>query len=273
MSNYIKFAVQIIFIILICLLYYSYTPSAALTIKNNEPQMLSYDGAIINNPLRFPGTAIENNQWGAKTQGIPVSLSIYDSGWTFNVSEDSEYLPAIYPEIIWGWKPWTEYSTTSELPIEVKDIKGLTIDYSLYTITTGLAHYNQSFDFWITRESRPKEVNIQTEIMIWTASEGPKNPAGGSYGGIFEIEKGFPCEIWIADKNDPGLALKWNIITFKFVNSVFSGTINLVPYLEETLKRGLISRVDYLASIELGNEIWYGRGQTLVKEFKPNLTR
>src|SRR5512146_3307287 len=110
--------------------------------------------AIADGPYRY-----ENKQWGSgKAQG-PFEQCLLkrtvdgkqQRGWTWNFpGTDSSVFS--YPEVVFGWKPWTGGKTTDpHLPTRVGDYKKLTLVYDVESQITG--SYNLAPEVWIVNRN------------------------------------------------------------------------------------------------------------------------
>ncbi|MFH0736565.1 MAG: hypothetical protein V1773_19775 [bacterium] len=205
---------------------------------------------------------IINNCWGKGTiqdymQCIFIKKNINEMsvGFSWQWPADNNDVKA-YPEILFGWKPWNSSSTTTKLPIRVGSIKTLKASYT--SITTSLYGVgNTAFDLWITSSKTPTVSDITREVMIWTKNFG-QTPGGSKVATVtidnveYDLYKG-----------------NWDWTYLAFVNKGVSGitNVNLDKFLAYLFENGYISPNENLASIEFGNEIVNGSGNTTIRNY------
>jgi len=161
-----------------------------------------------------------------------------------------------YPEIIYGWKPWSGASTSNSLPAKISDSKKYAITWkSLTTQMTGIG--NLAFDIWLTSDKTPSSSNITREIMIWLFNSGQQ--AGGSRIDTVEID-GSVYYLYRADWD-------WTYLAFVKISTAEVNQINLDKFLATLLQKGHITDAEYVAAIEFGNEVIEGSGKTEVKGY------
>lgn len=161
-----------------------------------------------------------------------------------------------YPAIAYGWKPWSQESTTANLPKQVGAINELIVSYQLEFHATGI--YNLAFDLWLTRSSIPSPEEITREIMIWIDQEGIQ-PAGTLVENVVIDGKDYA---FYKKKFD-----EWDYLAFINTSYARSGKINVKRFLEYLLRNAHITREEFLASIEFGNEISAGKGRLELQKY------
>jgi len=212
---------------------------------------------------------VSNNVWGKGNItnykqcifGTKIG-NIVDFGWNWTWPKDGGNVKA-YPEIIYGWKPWSESSTTSNLPIQIGNINQITVSYdAILSTTSTTGTYNLTFDLWITNLSPPNPNNITREVMIWVET---KNmiPSGtllqrvSISGEDYDFYKG---------QGSAGSTI-WTYLAFVKVSPKLKGSINVHEFLNYLKNESHIFANEYLASIEFGNEIIEGAGETRLQNY------
>jgi hypothetical protein len=219
----------------------------------------------------------ENNQWGRdKARGGSEQCLLEreragktEYGWTWHWPGEAPSVYA-YPEIIWGWKPWTGgASTDARFPRRVADVERLALHYAVQTDAVG--SYNLAPEVWLTRRKdssgKPNPELITTEIMFWLDYAGIARPAGE----IIDEPTidGVRYELWkMDDMGNTGGGVGWRIYSFKRADIVRAGTLNVHEFLRYMTARNQINPNDFVASVEFGNEIVGGRGTTWVERFE-----
>jgi hypothetical protein len=219
----------------------------------------------------------ENNQWGRdKARGGSEQCLLEreqggrtEYGWSWHWPGEAPSVYA-YPEIIWGWKPWTGGSSTdARFPRRVSDVQHLALHYAVETDAVG--SYNLAPEVWLTRRKdgsgKPNPELITTEIMFWLDYAGISQPAGQ----IIDQPTidGVRYELWKMDNmGNTGGGVGWRIYSFKRAEIARAGTLNVHEFLRHMTAHQQIDANDFVASVEFGNEIVGGRGTTWVKRFE-----
>ncbi|HKO49508.1 MAG TPA: hypothetical protein VJV79_17385 [Polyangiaceae bacterium] len=187
-------------------------------------------------------------------------------GWTWNWP-GYEALGFGYPEIIFGWKPWSARSTTSALPLRISELRALTVRYAVASQFTGKAAL--SLTIFVTDSSRTSAANplaIVDELVLWLDYPERAVPVGTRVA-LFEVA-GRGYELWHTPQHgDRGDGTGWELYYLKGPNHQLHGAIQLQPLLEWLLQQKLIRGDRFVASVELGNELMGGSGTTWVEDF------
>lgn len=213
--------------------------------------------------------AIQNNAWGC-ADDYPAQHVFIDSpalfGWHWNFPSSSASAPMAYPEVIYGKKPDLKHKATCQaLPIRIDNISVIEANYFVETSVSGSSNsYNTAFDLWITSDEKALPSDKVAEVMIWISNNGPAVPHGilvetlstaygyiDLYSGQMQVNKG----------------ISWDCFTFYLRDMKMSGPIDLWFFLGKLIHLNLLNTEDFLASIEFGNEIWFGQGVTHVHDY------
>jgi hypothetical protein len=221
----------------------------------------------------------ENNQWGSgKSQGRFEQCLLERTvngkrqrGWTWNFpGTDSSVFS--YPEIIFGWKPWSGGKTTHpSLPARISELKKLTVVYDVESQASG--SFNLAHEVWITRRSvkdgpaAPQA--ISAEVMFWVDSGGVAQPGGQRIASGLDID-GEKHDLWSQDgANGSGASpTSWRLITFNRTTPQLKGTLDIPAFMRVLVERNLIDPAHYIASVEFGNEVSGGTGTTWINHFE-----
>jgi len=167
-----------------------------------------------------------------------------------------------YPALIYGLKPGSP-STSPLLPKQVSLLQELSAHYDVVSTQSGTG--NTAFDIWLTNTASPATFSappITHEIMIWVDTYGPK-AQGGS---LFERTTidGAAYDVFVADH----FGIGYRYIAFQGVTSQLGvATINILAFLTYAQANGLITGQEYLSSIEFGNEVVSGSGDTKINAY------
>jgi len=228
--------------------------------------------SVADGPYRY-----ENNQWGSdKAQGPFEQCLLKRSvdgktqrgwSWSFPGTDPSVFS---YPEIIFGWKPWTGGKTTDpHLPARVGDFKKLTIVYDVESQVTG--SYNLAPEIWIIdrnlKSGPAAPSSIRAEVMFWVDSGGVAQPGGAIV--ARPVVNGEPYELWQQDgANGSGAsASQWRLLSFKRPAPQLKGVLDIPAFMRILVAEKLIDPNHYIATVEFGNEVSGGTGTTWIKHF------
>ena len=174
-----------------------------------------------------------------------------------------------YPEVVYGRKPWSRVSTTSELPKQIGAVERLEVDYEAYLMAEG--RYNLSFDFWITRDNPPSESGISHEIMIWMDHDSA--PAAPQYyvgpvrldGALWDLYV-WPDRVW----RDSAGATRYvaDFIAFLRHEDQYVGSVDLLAFFQYLVDKEYVPAHHYFTAIEFGNEARSGTGELWLKRFE-----
>lgn len=230
------------------------------------------------------GLIVERNAWGAKDprtgETIPHELAVYlsladsdrpRSGWVWSVPQPHGGV-VLFPEIIWGKKPWAQVSS-SFLPTYLSKMYGLEVEYE--TRTAGTGEFNSTFECWMCSPPTvateweglyASDKNITHEVMFWVGNQGSKHPAGSCIErGVAPVYgTGETCDLWL---DHPTADRAWSIISLVFHEPRPAGVIEIGTALLWLVKLGYVPENSVMASCEYGNEVWSGSGHTIVDRF------
>ncbi|MET0795604.1 MAG: hypothetical protein ABW061_29060 [Polyangiaceae bacterium] len=222
----------------------------------------------------------ENNQWGSGKEHSSFQQCLLERsvngetehGWSW-IWPGTDQSVFAYPEIIFGWKPWTGgKSSDKRFPLKLSNLQQLKIQYEVETEAEG--SYNLAPEVWIIRNrSGAGEANprlITAEIMFWVEASGVAQPAGT----IVDHPEvgGITYELWQKDGAGDNGGGGWRLLSFKTPTTMRKGTLPVDDLLRYLLQKGLISANEYIATVEFGNEISGGSGTTWVKKYSVDVS-
>jgi hypothetical protein len=240
--------------------------AATATSPASDIAMNCEDWALINNGEY----QAQNNTWGkGALSGWSQCIGLGNNAdgtliarWTWDWLNAGGNVKA-YPEIVFGQKPGGP-TTSASLPERVNRIGSATVSYD-YT-STYIGSGNTAFDIWLTDTSNPSTWGtppITHEIMIWLDRYGSMSP-GGAWKERVELD-GSTYAVYVGENYGDG----WRYIAFVSTEPQSgAGTLNIASFLIYILEKGLVTGDEYLASIEFGNEIATGTGETLVNSYE-----
>ena len=229
-------------------------PAASVDMRTEDSGLLPIAGAVLYNNVYGKGDIRNYRQ--------SVFRGKDDAGWEWDWPESGGPSLKAYPEVISGRSPWSPAQGGDQLPRRLSEAR-LTIDFDFATVASGL--WLGSFDFWITRSDRPSTTDIVSNLTIWTMNHGLKPTyrgrhmtlkiGGRRYEAIFETPKEQPAKPWktlcLVDAEPRG-----------------KGSLELGPLVDALIAHGLAQPTDFLATAELGSEVAYGKGRTILRVFR-----
>jgi hypothetical protein len=188
--------------------------------------------------------------------------------WSWQWSTQAAGVKA-YPSLIYGRKPWYNYSTTEKLPVQLYQLESAMIEFSMESNYTNSA--NILFEAWLTDNPTPKPYDRTSEIAIhFHQQDWPGQ--GGEYIDTVTLE-GHRFEVYLNhNMKVPGDTHTWSYISFVNTESAIKlKTFNFKAFLDYALEKKMIIHSEYLTSFELGNEIDKGSGITHIKTFSVDI--
>ena len=177
------------------------------------------------------------------------------------VLRDPDVWVAGFPELYYGYKPWSGWSSGSlpelRLPQRVSELPRIVLYVEYSARHAPHLSMNVALDLWLTKQERPGVVSHgDAEVMLWLYRSGRARPAGFEIGYV-EVS-GRRWWVWVA-RNKGG----WCMVTF--VDAAPRSTASIRVELTEMLHIAseLIGKVCgvpdpenlYLEDVELGTEL------------------
>jgi hypothetical protein len=204
---------------------------------------------------------VQTNEWNST---LPQCLSVTDAGFT--VTEANFDLPpgspATYPSIYKGchWGNCTD-GPSSGMPVEVDDIGSATTSWSTTEPATGT--YDVAYDIWFNQTPTTTGQPDGAELMIWI-SEANETPGGTLLG-----EAQIAGATW--EVSEMPMAT-WTYVAYMRVPTTPVVTnLDMAPFIEDSISRGIIVPTWYLIDVEAGFEIWQGGQGLAVNSFSVDI--
>lgn len=210
-----------------------------------------------------------NNVWNRAVTGAlgqqcmmppaPRPAGRWNWRWQWDWRANATQQPVAYPSVVYGHKPWggPAVQPPPRLPLALAEISALGIDYEIALQASG--RHNLSFDLWLTDRAGADAAGIRLEWMIWLAHQGDIQPLGQPL---------LSCADWVLWQ---GQAPHGPVASFVMQRAPRRGQLDLMPMLAVLQRYGLAQPEHYLSDIELGTEIWDGRGRCSVRRFEPRI--
>jgi hypothetical protein len=228
-------------------------PERRLVKRSEDFALLSFDQGVLYNNVFAKGDVQNAVQ--------QVFLDGDQFGWEWDWPENAGLGVKTYPEVIWGRSPWSKAEYGRQLPCALEKVRYV-LDFDFTTEAEG--SWSESFDFWITNKTDPEAKDITGNLCLWTR----RHQLEGGYRGSHEIVKigGRTYEAIIETPADQP-AKPWKTLFVIDTEPRSQGSLELRPFMEVLTERGLAKPDHFLATAELGNEVAYGKGRTIVRKF------
>ena len=206
---------------------------------------------------------LENNVWGRGdltdySQCITLIQTGGDLTFKWNWQWPAgQFNVKAYPEIIYGWKPWMSGSTTSNLPVRMSEGKIITVSFDISKAELS-GSGNLAFDLWVTNSAEVNSGAITREIMIWVSTA--QMQPGGVKLDTVTID-GINFDFYKGDWD-------WTYLAFQQKSGEPVEIIHLNNFLTYLLDHQYLGADEFLATIEFGNEVISGTGETIIKNYQ-----
>jgi hypothetical protein len=211
---------------------------------------------------------VNNNIWGSATGSQRIFVDDeagFPAGWTFSWSQPKTVVVS-YPHINFGQSPSNPFSTTDQLPVQLRYVKDLRVDMAYSSRMEGKG--NLAFDIWIHDGFPVNKANIRTELMVWMHSVNNMVPGRGSYFIETVVIDGDAYELWAnADNSYIALLREYGGV------ADFDGSVNLGGVLSHLVASGRLSKTAWLGSIPFGQEVMSGSGGTTFNRYETYVNR
>lgn len=207
-----------------------------------------------------------NNAWGSSTlkEGTDFKVStVYNSkdltsgttfSWSYALSTEAFQTVKAYPDLMFGHSPYGTPNPTDlvrPFPIQVSAISSLAVDFAV-AFAGNKGGFNVAFDVWLTKVPGGDRSTVTNEIMVVL-----HKPDLASYGDVVGeyVDGGQRASIYHKD----------TYTAVVFDKDVPEGTLDLAKLLAKLGELGIVSRDEYLASVQLGAEVFSGSGELTIK--------
>jgi hypothetical protein len=184
-------------------------------------------------------------------------------GWVWKWRDSTGV--ATYPEVLVGHSPWQgEIAPDSGFPFQI-GTKNLVVDYDI--VMSAVGAYNLAFEFWTVSSLPVSKDRVTNEVMIWVAGE----QLGAAGNVVGKVTLGGNTYTIFQNKSHGDASgahsNKWAIISLVLDRPLLKGRLDIGEIISFLADKGYLSRSDYVADLELGNEVMRGVGTTVVKKF------
>jgi len=236
--------------------------------------------------LRLGEVRILNNNWGSEDLGCgsgASTMSVFVNadksfGWNFNRGDcDTQASNAKpdFPQLEFGIHPFgigdervtsPEFSSTTLLPIQIKDVKSATVAVQNLTATFQReTSWNITFEFWISQRNpvTDPDPGVYAELMTfwgWQNGRWPEPPGGmgpqGTGAGNEVQSGGKTYKLWVQDDN--WASGQWRYFQFRANDGPqkqFNGTLDVKPFIDYLVTQRQYSPDFWITRLEVGSEI------------------
>jgi hypothetical protein len=249
--------------------FWAFGNSDCTILQNSEP-IISAENSDQYGELSFGDHyKVINNMWGQDGSGTQNIWTSDDgkAGWKWNWNSTSSSIKS-YPAVVYGQRPWDSGSTTSNLPIQLSSLNGLTVSYDVEIENT--ARHNLAFDIWLSPQLSDLSNTRSYEIMIWTDVK-----AGGSLGDFVPIGypnpvatltmDGIEYKLFSGDGHDGNFRvlsfIKSELLDSEQDGTGLAETIDVKAFIDYLIDNNYVADNEYLLDFEFGTEIMGGVGQ------------
>lgn len=223
-----------------------------------------------------------NNNWGAQQLGCKAPYEIFVNadktfGWKWDRASTKcggNKSKPDYPEVEFGMHPFgvsqqlitsPDYSSTTILPIQVKNVTSASVKIEGLSITTTAdAAWNMNFEMWLC-EQHPATGTHTTaygETMNWFGWSSDQYNWNGVIG---SLEAGQSYDLMHSDDHWPaGQAQQWKYRQYRLKSSTrqFNGTVDVKKILDHLVGLGWPKDL-WIARFEVGTELDDGSAGTV----------
>lgn len=241
----------------------------------NEPSHVITDENMHDHSYREDEFVIHTNLWGAHAMKDDVPAFRFE---LFKSPDSAHTLPTyqwdisepfskpIFPFVGYGDRMWKKErrSTTSRLPIQLKDLGSCDLYYKLKIDEASFrkAKGNLAVDVWLGDQATGNDDSMRTEIMLWF-DRNDQYPVGGrNHQGTYTFG-GATWDLYIGELSGTGTMVN----TFIAQEPIYKGVIDFMKPLKIIKDKGWVDDSTYLGGFELGNEIYLGNGRTEIEQF------
>lgn len=234
--------------------------------------------------LKFGEVRILNNNWGS------AELNCQDSQFSVFVNQDRSFgwdfgrgacggmnSKPDFPQIEFGIHPFgignvlvtsPEFSSTSLLPLQIKDIQSASVNINGLNIALQEQNsWNITFEFWLSEKNPLTEgdAGVYAELMTfwgWQNGRWPDSLMPGMGGPVGDgagtdiNSGGRGYKLWV--QRDDWADGKWRYFQFRDnsgPNTNFNGTLDVKPFLDYLVQQRNYSQELWVTRLEVGSEI------------------
>ena len=226
---------------------------------------------------------INSNLWGATS--VESKIDKFDFNITFPQKDQLpsfEYnwdIPAklprpIYPYIGYGTRMWSKTlrSSTRKLPMKIGDIAQCELIHAIDidAVNFRKSKGNLAYDVWFGKKAAANNDDQRIEMMLWLDVHEQWPVGAKNMLGTYLID-GIKWKLYIGILKLPGAINGVTVCTFIAQSPCHQGKLDMLKYMDILKKEKILKDEYYLGGIELGSEVFKGKGATSIKAFAVDL--
>ena len=225
--------------------------------------------------VSFANGVLVNNMWNQASAGTGPrrqcllsrnAATGVEYGWSWEwPTVDGLYA---FPEVLVGASPWRLVASIDvRFPRTVSATRALWVDYAVDTVSNGKQTVATEYWFTASRPNETEAVPVKAELMLVTDAPPELLTADEVPVGRVSID-GAVWSVYIRhDWGDPSGngGERWTFIYYVAATPSQAARVDARKFFADAIGRGVIAETDYVAGVELGNEITSGSGSTWVR--------
>ena len=216
-----------------------------------------------------------NNVWNKNAATGNYSQKIFTgksggkdfAGWSWDWKGTDRWVVS-YPEIGCGDSPWAaKKNLAPEFPFKA-GLKKVTAEIDASIEADG--KYNMTFQIWAVSKLPAVKENISHEIMIWNC-----NKTGDSWSWAVNrgtlVSGGVTYDVYekkVHGDDSGAHANKWSYTAFVARTRIMKGVFKIDEFFNFMIKNNMLKADNYITNIDIGNEIWYGKGTVKMRKYE-----
>ena len=228
---------------------------------------------------------ISSNLWGAANkeaniENFQFNMSLPDKdsipAFEFNWNIEHKLPQPIYPFIGYGTRMWKAQmrSTTKKLPIKIEDIAHCDLHHAIDidAVNFRKGKGNLAYDVWFGKNNIANSHDQRIEMMLWLDVNQQMPIGANNLLGTYNID-GLTWNLYLGYLKPKGVINGVTVCSFIAQQPFYQGKIDMMKFVKILKQKKALKDEYYLGGIELGSEIYKGKGATSIKSFFVDLRR
>ncbi len=188
-------------------------------------------------------------------------------GWSWDWKGTDKWVVA-YPEVGCGDSPWAaKKNFAPEFPFKAGSKK---VTASIDASIEADGKYNMTFQIWAVSKLPAVKENITHEIMIWNFNKTSDSWSWAVNRGTL-VSGGVTYDVYekkIHGDDSGAHTNKWSYTAFVARTPILKGVFNIDEFFDFMIKNNMLKTDNYITNIDIGNEIWYGKGTVKIQKYE-----